>query len=124
MAGNSWQQPVSGEPSLGTPHYHAATLVDNGDPAVTTDITVTVSDVPTGTKAIYGYCAFSSSTAGHTLQIKNSGGTVCSQSRIQVNGQYMEFPFIVDLDSSKQFKYAVSNAAVNGVYILLRFYFI
>ena len=52
---NSWQQPVAGEPSLGTLHPCAATVVVSTDPAdanwsAAVDISAVV---PVGTKAVY-----------------------------------------------------------------------
>ena len=76
MAGNSWQQPVAGEPSLGTMHPCAANLVVNIDPVDTNwSAAVDISAVvPAGTKAVY--CSLelrSANTTSYWGQV--AGGT-------------------------------------------------
>lgn len=72
---NSWQQPVSGEPSLGTPHKHVATIL-NTDPSSTGVQTLDISaNVPVGTTWVEGYWYILSATANRTGRLCNSGDT-------------------------------------------------
>jgi hypothetical protein len=125
MAGNSWQQPVAGEPSWGTPHTHIEALVDAYDPAATTDYTVTVANVPTGTNGIGGWCdVLSATTAGRSLYIKDASAntwTRISSISTAIPGRGR---FLVPLNASKQFKWAVSGTDVNAVTIELTEYYI
>lgn len=122
MAGNSWQQPVSGEPSWGSMHPHLETIVDTYDPTTTNDITVTCTNVPTGTKAIFGWFRFYSTNARY-LSIKDASANTWSKGQnIAANNAYGYF--CVPLDSGKQFKYAVNNTDVSVVDIIMCGYFI
>lgn len=118
MAGNSWSQPVAGEPSWGSPHTHVETLVNNFDPSSTGNYTVTCSTVPTGTTGIYGFCYVKSATgSGRIIYIKDMSGNVWAQTLNPSTSDGGYISFMVPIDSSKQFQYSVSNADVNIVYI-------
>ena len=123
MAGNSWQQPVAGEPSWGSPHTHVETLVNAANPGNTSDVTVTCTNVPTGTKGIWGYATIGGVTTGRVLNIKDSSGNVW-RAIYEAYGTTGEGSFFVPLNSSKQFLYNVDNADVSAVSIHLRTYFI
>ena len=125
MAGNSWQQPVAGEPSWGSPHTHVETLVDSADPASTGNVTVTCSNVPTGATGIFGFCSvLSATTAGRALFIKDSSGNIFAGSRNPTTAIRGYTSFQVPLNSSKQFLYSVDNADVNDVDIFMGGYFL
>jgi len=128
MAGNSWQQPVSGQPSLGTLHYCASTvLVNNVDPAGTGVTAVDCSgSVPVGCKAIHIQCHVrSNTTAGRTLRIHDSDGSTQRWDVAEpVVNIYACGSGIAYLDASRNMYWSASNADVNLVYIAMDGYFI
>lgn len=125
MAGNSWQSPVADEPSWGTPHTHYETLISDVDPASAGNATVTVTNVPTGTRGIFGYTVFiSTATAGRILYIKDSGGNIYAEPRNPTTAIYGYSTFSLPLDSNKQFIYSVNNADVDHVYIIMNGYYL
>jgi len=120
---NTFQSPVPGEPSLGTPHYHYEELV-NTDPADAADHTVTVTNVPAGTKAIEGRMhVASATTAGRNLLIKDAtDGNTVEAATNPTTAIVGRSHFKVRLNSSKQFIWAASNADVSSVVITMTFY--
>jgi hypothetical protein len=120
---NTFQSPVPGEPSLGESHYHYEELV-SVDPASTADQTVTVANVPAGTKAIEGRMrVLSNTTAGRTLSIKDpTDGNVVDYVSNPTTAIYGRSHFKVRLNSSRQFIWSVDNTDVSLVGIVMTFY--
>lgn len=76
MAGNSWQQPVAGEPSWGTahPHVYDSGATDPGDANVhSLDLS---AEVPVGTMGVEGFISMASGTVGDYVTVTNAAGTV------------------------------------------------
>jgi parallel beta-helix repeat protein len=126
LSGNSWQSPVTLEPSWGSKHTHVETLVNAVNPTGTGDTTVTCSNVPTGTRGIAGYFEIlSASTAYRMGYIKDSDGNIWSiaynPTTASPRGRAW---FEVPLNASKQFLYSVSNADVSEFSIYMREYYI
>jgi len=125
LSGNSWQSPVSGEPSWGTPHTHVETVVNAVNPTGTGNTTVTCSNLPTGTKGIEGYFEILSATTAYRIgYIKDSAGNTWSIAYNPTTAFRGRAWFKVPLDSSKQFLYSVSDADVSEFSIYLRDYYI
>jgi hypothetical protein len=124
MPGNSYVQPVAGEPSWGTPHTNVAQLVSGVDPASTGNVTVTCSTAPTGANGIFGRVSQTALTAGRVVNIKNVSGTTYAECINPAAGLYGAQTFVVPIDSNKQFVYNASNADVASVYIVQLGYFI
>ncbi len=127
MAENSWQSPVSGEPSLGTPHPTKDASRNTGyvvnsstGTAGVWSAAVTMPNVPAGAKAawcmaevfIAGGSPFLGVEAatGYTLSDISVGTNIMKYFFIYsfVQGVAMWFPLKIHLDSAGQFKWAVS----------------
>jgi hypothetical protein len=110
---NSWQSPVAGEPSLGTPHVHSVLLNNNSSYAGAATETLTASGVPTGTKAI-AITGYLNSAGTQAFSFTDVAGTIfiLSVCNAGTNGNFYG---VVPLDSNKQFKF-VHAAAVTGMY--------
>ncbi len=86
MAGNSFQSPVSGEPSLGTGHYNSTTtkssvlVVNSGgvSTASTWSAPVTMTGVPVGVKATWNYARVSKAAATPILAVAPATGYTLS----------------------------------------------
>lgn len=83
--GNSWQSPVAGEPSLGTPHPNSdatkqATLLVNSstNTAGEWSAAVTMSNVPVGTKAAWCFASITKAAAQPTLAVEAATGYTLS----------------------------------------------
>lgn len=124
MAGNSWQQPVAGEPSWGTFHTHFEELV-NTDPSSTGDQTVTCTNAPTGTNGIVVRITISSATtAGRYVDVKDSSGNIwyrCANPSTAIGGRGET---LVPLNASKQFLWSVPNVDVSSVILVMLGYYI
>jgi len=118
--------PVASEPSVGSLHLHFEVLVDYADPTTTNDITVSVPNVPVGTKAIIGQVVMRSlSTALRSISIKGKDdGNGYASTRNYIISTYGYNMFIVPLNSNREFVYEVSNTDVDAVYIYMTGYFI
>ena len=135
---NSWQQPVSGEPSLGTPHpspLDGSNLrqIYSGTPATTPSTTeVDVSSyVPMGTKAIYieGVLRVGSNTqtslrASKTISGNFDNGIWTCQGYGATAFQDFPFSGIVQLDSSRKFWIYRSNTSLVSCQLFLVLYYI
>ena len=125
MAGNSWQQPVAGEPSCGTPHrkYNLALDVDPASTAVQTlDLSALV---PVGTKAVAVMLVMQSTNAGDYLRICDSGNTeIYGYALAQVANVYCSGYCIAPVDSSRYIYWVINNARVVVARIYLQYYFI
>ena len=125
MAGNSWQQPVAGEPSVGTPHVHYAQLY-TGDPADTNWHSIDLTaQVPVGTKAI-DIEASIQETAGvsRLLSISNaSGGTAFRRART-ISSQQGYCGGLMPISADYKIWWYVDNADVDNVTINMVAYYI
>lgn len=120
---NSWQQPVSGEPSLGTPHKHWAAIL-NTDPTTTAVQTLDLSSyVPVGTTWIEGFAEHTSATAGRVTTICNSDDS--EQYGYVVNpvaGAYGRGHFSCPVTTDRKMYWRVNNADVANIIIVMSRY--
>ena len=125
MAGNSWQQPVAGEPSLGTLHKHFNAIL-GVDPGDTNWHAVDCSgQVPVGCKAIQVSASLTS--AGGVRNVKFSSASAGDEDmniHMSVTGQRQWGDGVLYLDSSYQFWYQVDNADVSNLLVRITGYFI
>jgi len=118
MAGNSWQQPVSGEPSWGTFHPHFKEFVLNTDPASTAVQTLDLSaEVPVGTKMVAVIVALRSSSDNSEAYVYNnsSGTQLWGYTSAPHNGQYAGGLEFAPVDSSRNVFWGVSTTTVNSL---------
>jgi hypothetical protein len=107
---------------IGIPHkITPVAVVSAADPAVTTDITVPCAAyVPEGTKAVAGYVQMrSATTAGRAISIKDRSGNTYAVTQNPTTAIFGWTWFVVPLNSSYEFAYAVDNADVSTVYIFV-----
>lgn len=125
MAGNSWQQPVSGETSVGTPKWHWKELY-NGNPSATTWQTIDLtSEVPVGASMISVVGTFQETGgAGRIIEISNAtAGTAYITDSL--NGSFaQQFSGFLPLTSSRILCWNVDNADVDSVIINMSTYFL
>jgi hypothetical protein len=119
---NSFQSPVAGEPSLGTPHPHVERLV-NGPGAGTGTYTYTVT-APAGATQVYLWAEFSSGTAGTYIFVQSTAGVEGFRVFAPVANQYIAGAGIVRLDASKQFNVVVGGAALGAFYLETTLYWL
>jgi hypothetical protein len=133
MAGNSWQSPVAGEPSLGTIHYLAysqrsTTLVVTTatNTAGTWSAAVTMPNVPVGAKGALCSCDISKAAATPLLAVEKASGVTLDDITAGNNdrkytrlpsfaaGQPAQNMLWIPLDGNLQFKWCtnVSNSNV------------
>jgi hypothetical protein len=125
MAGNSWQQPVAGEPSWGSPHTHEASLLSNYNIADANWRAVDLSaHVPVGTRAAtFHYQVTSTST--HALYFSTaSGGTVYFKTFVPIANGYALGQFSMPVTAERTIYYQGENAAMAGFYLNIDGYFI
>ena len=122
---NSWQQPVAGEPSLGTPHPHIDTVI-NTDPGATTLQTVSLAAyVPVGTKAVALQLALTSTTAGDFAAFKDSTDTLFYATiRAQVANLQTDGWVIVPVDSNRNIYWKVNDVRVFFLFARMELYFV
>ena len=125
---NSWQQPVSGEPSLGTPHSHYV-LALNTNPADTVYHSLDLSgECPVGAGGVFILMRFLSNTAGHSVSVSNADGgdtyliqhlqdATSANTNISIAG-------FVPVDSNRYIWWRASNVAVTDLVIWMLPYFI
>jgi len=124
MAGNSWQQPVAGEPSLGTGHFHPGIIL-NVDPASTALQTLDISAyVPVGTKKVSGWGTFVSATAGRTVQLEDAADTIVYAKSYTVAGATKDFSWECAVDADRKIYWKVSNTDVSSLLLYLVDYYI
>jgi len=135
---NSWQSPVPGEPSLGTPHPPTLDsgnlrVLFTGAPATTPSVTEVAvgAYVPAGTKAIYiegwiktGDNTLTSLRASRTNAAVFSNGIWIAQGYGGAAFQYFPFSGLVLLDSAYKFWIYRENAGMQGCAIFLLPYFL
>jgi hypothetical protein len=113
--------PVTGEPSLGTPHKHYATII-NADPAVTTVISVDISaHVPVGTTWIEGCWYITSTTVGDWARMLNAAGTEFYDYVYYTSDGAIAFHFSCPV-VNRTIYYAVFNARVSNVTAIMTRY--
>jgi len=118
--------PVSGEPSLGTPHKHYKAILSAATAPNNNVQTLSISaEVPAGTTMVALRMAMSSSGGtGQTFSITNSGGTenygIC---RSQVTGLVIDSYCLSPVDSSRNIYWQVSNYVQDTVYLNITHYF-
>jgi hypothetical protein len=120
---NSFQSPVDGEPSLGTPHPHNYQILDNFSHAVGTHTIDVSAQVPVGTKAIsITYVATSPAVAGQ-IEIQTIAGLIQIES-IAGSASWFGGGGIVLLDSAYTFNMVVKNQNLTTIYMWMTVYWI
>ena len=111
-------QPNLQYPSWGEFHgKFVGNIVADTDPANNNDVTVTVTNVPTGTMGIMISARTQSGTVGRVLRIEDADSTTWWRVRTQVVDVRVEGTGLIPLNSSKQFIWSVNNADVDSVII-------
>ncbi len=129
MAGNSWQQPVAGEPSRGTLHNvtgYVIKVVDAFDPTTTATVVTDLSSyVPAGCSAVALRTSVVSATAGRNLWIRDPSDLQTSHGCTnETAGGTGRGDGIGYLDSSLNLRWKVDNSDVSSVTIWLTGYYI
>jgi hypothetical protein len=115
--------PVPGEPSLGTPHPHYATIL-NVDPASTAVQTLSLAaHLPVGAKMIALVMELTSTNAGDSVIITNAAGTAYyGVLMAQVNGQDNYGYCLSPVDASLNIYWKVNNVRVTSVILYSEVY--
>jgi dUTPase len=124
MPGNTFVQPVAGEPSGGTQHLHVAVVL-SADPASTSVQTLDLSaQVPVGTTAVALLFGAMGNAANQTLTICNSDGSVdYGKIKTQVANQDVWSYCITPVTASRGIYWKASTTAMTGAYITMTLYF-
>jgi len=129
---NSWQQPVSGEPSAGTLHLlYDDQVLGTGAPATWANVTTydASSIVPVGAKAVLlALAARTNSGNATTVYVADSGGTTVYQ-RFQLEGSGAVFErfawsALVPLDANRKFYLSKSTSDISAVRVDVVGYYI
>ena len=141
MAGNSWQQPVAGEPSLGTLHWLSAAAgysVNAGTANTWTDVDVS-SKVPAGTKAVLLNCMVRYLGSGVNqygyIELRKNGSSFARPDVVQVGSQmdmaaggenaWVAGQAVVEVDASRIFEYEIyTSATTRNAYITVLGYYV
>ena len=119
--GDRLNQVVSGEPSLGTPHWHHETLENNSSRTNTT-ITYT-PNVPTGSKLIYAIIQGKATAVSNYARFVDMNGNLdYGTNIIQVANTNVALAGICSLVGG-QFKVEYSGIW-SGIYVITDFYWI
>lgn len=121
---NSWQAPVTSEPSWGTPHDHYAILVNNANPGAAGHTLVDVSsEVPVGTNAIYVRLQMTSSTVEDYVALYTNDTPTPANSpvmaTVSVASKRETVSGIIRLADNRSFTYYSSGANIDAVYIIM-----
>jgi hypothetical protein len=117
---NSWQQPVAGEPSLGTDHEHYAIIWSTVPPNNNVQVLSLAAYVPAGTKTVEGRWYMSANAANKEGYIYNVAGTnVYDALTTQVANQRVTGHFKAPLDSSLNIRYGVSDATNTAMFVMI-----
>ena len=115
-------QVVSSEPSLGTPHAMGTVYAPYSAASIAAGtVTVTVSNIPTGTKAVWVWFDALYSAEG-TVSIQTVGGVSFLSASEKIN-QYGNGGCLIPIDSNKQFK-LVNNTALTSLNMKVTGYWI
>lgn len=117
-------QPVSGEPVWGEPHSHYA-ILENSDPGETAEQSTDVSsEVPAGTKGIFGrMTARSIGVEDSLLILDGTGGDIVSMIFTSVANIYCKSQFVCPLDSDRKMYWYIDNNDINYIDIIMAGYF-
>lgn len=121
--GNSWQSPVTGEPSLGTPHPHNKLLLDNFSHAIGTHTIDVSAEVPAGAKAVSITYVATSPAAGGQIEITTIAGLIQVES-IAGAASWFGGGGIVLVDSVYTFNMVVKNQNLTAIYMWMTVYWI
>ena len=121
--GNSWQSPVTGEPSLGTMHPHNYQILNNASQAVGTLVVNVSAQVPVGAKAVFITYAATSPAAGGQIEIQTTGGLIQIES-IAGAASWFGGGGIVLVDSVYSFNMVVKNQNLTAIYMWMTVYWI
>jgi hypothetical protein len=114
---NSFQQPVDGEPSAGTLHFHFEQVL-SADPADTSwhELAFTSTQVPVGTKAVVLRGEMVAATANRYVDISNSssGASVYAELYNPAISVYdTKTGMVCPLSTGKSIWYMASNADIS-----------
>lgn len=123
LSGNSWQQPVSGEPSIGEFHHRYAEIYSQ-DPG-TSDSTVTVSGLPNDVEYIYVRIRMYGNASDQVCNIIDKiDGLYWFSLETAAANVYMERNGILRLDSNHQFTVSPQAAGIQSLGIYLFGYYL
>lgn len=125
MAGNSWQQPVAGEPSVGTFHFHYAIVLSASDVPDANWHELDISaQVPVGTKAVHVWIQATSSNGTDEFYAGDGTNRLVNTGYVQNAGQYPAGSGIIPVSATRTIQYKASNARIYGAYIFLTGYYL
>jgi hypothetical protein len=123
LSPTDYYAPVSGEPSIGTPHEHHKVIYNSASLAANDNPTIDLSaDVPTGVKVVFVWywCYFG---AGGNTWLKNTAGTVKYAKARQNGSVHAGAQAFVTLDASRTFKF-VNEVAVSELDMEMTYYWL
>jgi len=120
MPGNTYVQPVAGEPSLGTPHEHYYVISNGVDLATGTYQIDLSTQVPVGTKRVYVWfwCQY---TATGTCSLRNTASTISYAAFSALLGTYGGAQGYVTLDANRCYNF-VCNTAITNLNQVMNYY--
>lgn len=123
MSGNSWQQPIAGEPSLGTPHPHDVQLLVI-DPADSNWYSIDLSvQVPVETTSIFVYGYITGTSSWYLRLSDASGGTVHLEAVCAgATGYYANFSGPCKISSDRKIWWCVQSLNVAALYMWMSEY--
>jgi hypothetical protein len=126
MPGNSYVQPVAGEPSLGTLHYLAANVaILNTDPADTNWHSIDLSAyIPAGAGAVKLYGQWTSGNVRNVQLSDSTGGVVRHQGYVPASNGYWSGTFDCKCSSARLIWWKAENADITNITLTLVGYFI
>jgi hypothetical protein len=126
MAGNSWQQPVAGEPSLGTLHYLAANVaILNGDPGDANWHSIDLSSyIPAGAGAVKIYGQWVGTNIRSVQLSDSNAGVIRHLGYIPVANGYWSGTFDCKCSSARLIWWKAENADITNITLTLVGYFI
>lgn len=127
MAGNSWQQPVAGQPSAGSPHPYSAVLVPEDSVGNTNwnpiDLT---SVIPVGSRlaSVQGYAKDSGGGTYYVYIAATSGASSIMTLQSESNGGNHWTSALISIPENRTLYWQGSNAALDAFYLELVAYYI
>ncbi len=120
---NSWQQPVAGEPSLGTAHPHSALILNNYDPLASGNYTVDISaQVPVGTTRVWVEMDFSSTVADREGGMVNAASNYCFRGNVAVANGHVACAGYAPVSSTRTVTFYFDHSGINAVYARMLWY--
>ncbi len=119
------KQPVSREPSLGTPHSHFAAIL-NLNPRDTDPHTLDLSgEIPPGAGAVAGFWGVKGNAGNlDALLYDASGGNLVSLAKTQVANQYVFGRWFCSIAANRTIAWVVGSAAIDTLVVDMTEYYI